>query len=166
MPVDQALAMIAERITPVPAVEQVGLAQADGASVAADIRSPISAAPFDNSAVDGTQAPCPEKSRLRRGPSWSCAGVWRREARGGLSGAEQAVRVFTGSAVAGPMRLTVFMQQDVRMRRRVSCPRDCAEAPIAPAGEDISRSDAGWLPQGGRRLRPRMWRSRPPSGSR
>ena len=53
MSVDEAVGLIAERVTPVPDVETVTLARADGRILANDILAPLPLPPFTNSAVDG-----------------------------------------------------------------------------------------------------------------
>ena len=53
MPVDEAVGLIATRVTPVVDVETVMLARADGRVLAHDIPAPLPLPPFTNSAVDG-----------------------------------------------------------------------------------------------------------------
>ena len=53
MSVDEAVGLIAERVTPVADVEAVTLARADGRILAHDILAPLPLPPFTNSAVDG-----------------------------------------------------------------------------------------------------------------
>src|SRR3954463_2650759 len=53
MSVDEAVGIIAARVTPVPEVETVSLAQADGRVPATNIAPPLPLPPFTNSAVDG-----------------------------------------------------------------------------------------------------------------
>src|SRR6185295_4994344 len=53
MSVDEAVGLIAERVTPVRDVETVALAHADGRILASDILAPLPLPPFTNSAVDG-----------------------------------------------------------------------------------------------------------------
>ncbi|MEQ8227400.1 MAG: molybdopterin molybdotransferase MoeA [Rhodospirillales bacterium] len=53
IPVDDALAALADRITCVAATEQVGLRQALGRVLAEDVTAPRNVPPHDNSAVDG-----------------------------------------------------------------------------------------------------------------
>ncbi|MBV9076954.1 MAG: molybdopterin molybdenumtransferase MoeA, partial [Methylobacteriaceae bacterium] len=53
MPLDDAVALIAERVGCVAGVEEVALAAADGRVLARDVRAPVDLPPFDNSAVDG-----------------------------------------------------------------------------------------------------------------
>ncbi|MBT3703386.1 MAG: molybdopterin molybdenumtransferase MoeA, partial [Alphaproteobacteria bacterium] len=53
MPLDEALALLADRIIPVVDRESVALAEAGGRVLAADIVSALNVPPHDNSAVDG-----------------------------------------------------------------------------------------------------------------
>jgi len=53
MPVDEATAIIASRITPVAELEVADLAHADGRVLAEDLVAPLPLPPFTNSAVDG-----------------------------------------------------------------------------------------------------------------
>jgi molybdopterin molybdotransferase len=153
MPVDAALALIAERIAPVADARDVPLAEADGRVVAADIHAPMALPPFDNSAVDGyavchadlnAQGPTELPLRGRIAAGGSASGL---EARG------VAVRVFTGAPLPADAD-TVFMQEDVQATRThvVLPPGLRRGANLRRAGEDIAR-DAVVLPAG-RRLKP------------
>src|SRR4051812_22544990 len=51
--VDEAVGIIAARVTPVREVETVALASADGRVLAQDVAAPLALPPFTNSAVDG-----------------------------------------------------------------------------------------------------------------
>src|SRR5215470_3516836 len=53
MPVDEVERLVQERVTPVAETELVGLAQASGRVLAADVVASLDLPPFDNSAVDG-----------------------------------------------------------------------------------------------------------------
>ena len=53
MSVDEAVGLIAARVTPVVDVEKVSLARADGRILAHDMVAPLPLPPFTNSAVDG-----------------------------------------------------------------------------------------------------------------
>src|SRR5271163_4836585 len=53
MSVDDAVAILSARVRTVDEVETVGLADADGRILAADIPAPLPLPPFTNSAVDG-----------------------------------------------------------------------------------------------------------------
>src|SRR3954467_7577757 len=53
MSVDEAVAIIAARVTAVRAVETAGLRHADGRILAVGIAAPLPLPPFTNSAVDG-----------------------------------------------------------------------------------------------------------------
>src|SRR5947209_18187404 len=53
MSVDEAVGIIAARVTPVREAETVALAQADGRILATDLSAPLPLPPFTNSAADG-----------------------------------------------------------------------------------------------------------------
>jgi molybdopterin molybdotransferase len=153
MPVDAALALIAERIAPVAGIEDVPLAQADGRVVAADIRSPMALPPFDNSAVDGYAV---RHADLARGGPTTLPLRGRVAAGGsaaGLAAKGAAVRVFTGAPLPADAD-TIFMQEDVEATgERVILPPGLRRgANLRRAGEDVAL-DAVLLPAG-RRLRP------------
>src|SRR3954467_10289796 len=154
MSVDEAVGIIAARVTPVPEVETVSLAQADGRVLAADITAPLPLPPFTNSAVDGyavraadltadTEQSFAVTARIQAGP---------REDQPIKPG--QAVRIFTGAPMPQGAD-TVFMQEDVRIDAtgRVGLPPGLKPgANVRPAGEDIA-AGARALPAG-QRLRP------------
>src|SRR3954452_18082957 len=114
MSVDEAVAIIAARLTPVEDTETVDLEHADGRVLAADISAPLPLPPFTNSAVDGyavrsgdlsgdTEQTFPLAAPIQAGAS----------AKGPIKPGH-AVRIFTGAPMPeGPD--TVFMQEDVRL---------------------------------------------------
>src|SRR3954471_16669966 len=53
MSVDEAVGIIASRVTAVSEVDTAAMAQADGRGLAADVAPPLPLPPFTNSAVDG-----------------------------------------------------------------------------------------------------------------
>ena len=53
MSIDEAVGIIASRVTPVADLETVPVVHADGRVIAADLRAPLPLPPFTNSAVDG-----------------------------------------------------------------------------------------------------------------
>ena len=53
MSVDEAVGIIAARVTPIEDVETVALGAADGRVLASDIAAPLPLPPFTNAAVDG-----------------------------------------------------------------------------------------------------------------
>lgn len=154
MPVDEAVATIAARVTAVSETEWIDLAQADGRILAADITAPLALPPFTNSAVDGyalRSADLPgdiEKAfaiagRVQAGASASAA-----------IAPGEAIRIFTGAPMPHGAD-TVFMQEDVRIDdagRVVLPPGLKAGANVRPAGEDIAANQTA-LPAG-RQLRP------------
>ena len=154
MSVDEAVGIIAARVTPVKEIETVALREADGRILAGDILAPLPLPPFTNSAVDGYAV----RSRdLPKGAEAAFAVSGRIQAGSAASEAirpGQAVRIFTGA----PMPVgadTVFMQEDVRLdgEGRVVLPAGLKSgANVRPAGEDIPIGAAALAK--GRRLRP------------
>src|SRR6201996_8346766 len=93
--VDEAVGIVAAKVTAVQEIESVPLVAADGRILARDVAAPLSLPPFTNSAVDGyagqgsslpreTEKVFPVRGRV-------AAGV---VARAGKPG--EAVRIFTG----------------------------------------------------------------------
>lgn len=153
LPLPEALALIAERVSCVVGTETVPLAAADNRILADAIVAPIDLPPFANSAVDGyavdfadlaagAETVLPVRARLAAGAGPGAPG------RGG------AVRIFTGAPMP-PGFDTVFMQEDVSLDAagRVRLPPGLDRgANHRPAGEDL-RANAAALPAG-RRLGP------------
>src|SRR6188472_3355996 len=114
MSVDEAVGIIAARVSAVQDVETVKLADADGRILMRDVAAPLPLPPFTNSAVDGyavRNADLPDSVER----ALPLAG---RIQAGGLAlapiKAGHTARIFTGA----PMPLdaeTVFMQEDVRL---------------------------------------------------
>ena len=139
MSVDEAVAIIAARVTPVREVEIVDLRHADGRILAASISAPLPLPPFTNSAVDGyavrsgdlplqDEQAFPVTGRIQAGAPA------REPVKPG-----HAVRIFTGAPMPQGAD-TVFMQEDVRIDEagRVVLPAGLRPgANVRPAGEDI-----------------------------
>ncbi len=153
MPLDDALALLAERVSPVVTAQTVPLADALGRILAEDVIAPRDVPPHDNAAVDGYAvrfddlAPAGE-TRL---PVGGRVAAGHSLGRAGAPG--EAVRIFTGAPMPDGMD-TVYMEED------------CASAGdevVLPAGltrganrrfrgEDVKAGDA--IITTGRRLRP------------
>src|SRR3954468_4419082 len=153
MSVDEAVGLIATRVTPVVDVETVTLARADGRILARDILAPLPLPPFTNSAVDGyavSSRDLPQKEE-------QAFPVTGRVQAGGSSNAPvmpgQAMRIFTGAPMPDGAD-TVFMQEDVRVDGdKVVLPAGLKPgANVRPAGEDIASGVAAL--KAGQRLRP------------
>jgi molybdopterin molybdotransferase len=154
MSVDEAVAIIAARVTAVRETETVALHVADGRVLAADLAAPLPLPPFTNSAVDGYavrssdlpksgEGVFPVRGRVQAGAS----------AEAPLA-AGQAMRIFTGAPMPAGAD-TVFMQEDVRrdVTGDVVLPAGLKPgANVRPAGEDIPEGQVALA--AGRRLRP------------
>jgi molybdopterin molybdotransferase len=153
MPLDDALALLAERVGCVVDVETVALGQALGRVLADDLVGLRNVPPTDNSAVDGYAvrfadlAPSGPTSLVVAGT----AAAGRPLAQG--PGPGEAVRIFTGAAMPAGLD-TVLMQEDCSLADgRVIIPAGIARgANRRFAGEDVA-AGALVLPAG-QRLRP------------
>ncbi|HEX2555941.1 MAG TPA: gephyrin-like molybdotransferase Glp [Microvirga sp.] len=152
--VDEARALIRERLQPVAAVERVSLSEADGRVLAERILAPVNLPPFDNSAVDGyavrfsdlaagVETVMPLQGRVAAGSSLAAA-----------ADPGHAVRIFTGAPIPAGLD-TVFMQEDVTLRdEAVALPAGLKRgANSRPAGEDLAQGAVAL--EAGRRLSPR-----------
>jgi molybdopterin molybdotransferase len=153
MSVDEAVSLIAARVSKVEEIETVALADADGRILAHDVTAPLPLPPFTNSAVDGyavASRDLPEQDaeafpvlgRVQAGASPDDAIKSR-----------HAVRIFTGAPMPAGAD-TVFMQEDVRVEGgKVVLPAGLKPgANVRPAGEDIPLGQAAL--NAGQRLRP------------
>jgi len=154
MSVNEAVGIIASRVTAVRETEAVALDVADGRVLAADVAAPLPLPPFTNSAVDGYavrssdlpgsgERVMPVRGRVQAGNS----------AEAPLAAGE-AMRIFTGAPMPAGAD-TVFMQEDVRIDGTgdVVLPAGLkAGANVRPAGEDIPQGAVALV--AGRRLRP------------
>jgi molybdopterin molybdotransferase len=153
MSVDEAVRLIAARVTAVPDIETVALADADGRILAREILAPLPLPPFTNSAVDGYAV----SSRHLPQTEEQAFPVTGRVQAGASAPAPmkpgEAMRIFTGAPMPEGAD-TVFMQEDVRLEGgRVVLPAGLRPgANVRPAGEDIPLGHAAL--QGGQRLRP------------
>jgi molybdopterin molybdotransferase len=154
MSVDEAVGIIAARLTAVDEVESVDLPEADGRFLARPIAAQMPLPPFMNSAVDGYAV---RSADLPHGgeKAFAVSGRVQAGAAAPMTIAPgEAVRIFTGAPMPGGAD-TVFMQEDVRIddEGRVVLPAGLKPgANVRPAGEDIPAGRLA-LPAG-RRLRP------------
>jgi molybdopterin molybdotransferase len=154
MSVDEAVGIIAARVTAVQDVETVSLTEADGRVLAKDISAPLPLPPFTNSAVDGYAVSSRDlpKEKERTFPLTG-------RVQAGASAIEaikpgHAVRIFTGAPMPQGAD-TVFMQEDVRIESdgRLVLPAGLRPgANVRPAGEDVAAGHSALA--AGRRLRP------------
>ncbi|KQO42978.1 molybdopterin molybdotransferase MoeA [Methylobacterium sp. Leaf85] len=153
MSVDDALALIAERLPVLAGIETVPLHEADGRVAAEDVTAGIDLPPFDNSAVDGYAvrhadlAPSAETRMIVEGR------VAAGQAGLTMAGGPSAVRIFTGARMPGGAD-TVFMQEDVTLEGTgiVLPPGLKRGANRRLAGEDVPKG--GTIVTAGRRLSP------------
>ncbi|MDP6351330.1 MAG: molybdopterin molybdotransferase MoeA [Alphaproteobacteria bacterium] len=158
MPLDEALALLAERVVPVTGREMVPLGDGVDRILAENLVTAIDVPGHDNSAVDGYAVYFddlePEaETRLIVAGRIAAGHPLRRAARRG-----EALRVFTGAAMpaghddSGPD--TVFMQEDCRLDGdSVVVPPGIARgANRRGAGEDVAAGAT--VLEAGRRLRP------------
>jgi molybdopterin molybdotransferase len=153
MSVDEAVAMIAARVTAVPDTETVSLVAADGRILASAISAPLPLPPFTNSAVDGYAV---RGGDLPSDGEKSFAVAGRVQAGAAAPAPVEpghAVRIFTGAPMPQGAD-TVFMQEDVRLDQgRVVVPAGLKPgANVRPAGEDIPAGYSALA--AGRRLLP------------
>lgn len=109
-PVDEALALLRDRLTPVTAVETVALSQACGRIAAVDVTAPRANPPLPNTAVDGYGFAGGRGEGTHRVPL-----VQGRAAAGDAPAdvpAGYAIRVLTGAALPRGVD-TVILQEDV-----------------------------------------------------
>jgi molybdopterin molybdotransferase len=154
MSVDEAVAIVATRVSAVHEIEAVPLETADGRILAGDLSASLALPPFTNSAVDGyavrsndlpprEEAAFPVSGRIQAGASA------QEPVKPG-----HAARIFTGAPMPEGAD-TVFMQEDVRVDEagKVVLPAGLRPgANVRPAGEDIQLGAAAIAR--GRRLRP------------
>jgi molybdopterin molybdotransferase len=154
MSVDEAVGIIAARVTPVAEVEAVPLTEADGRVLARDLAAPLPLPPFTNSAVDGYAIASRD---LPRDEARSFPLSGRVQAGAAAQAAAQpghAVRIFTGAPMPAGTD-TVFMQEDVQLddAGRVVLPAGLKPgANVRPTGEDIPEGAVAL--KVGQRLRP------------
>jgi molybdopterin molybdotransferase len=153
IPLDEALAMLAERLQPVVPIETVPTMGAERRVLAEDVVAEVSAPPFPSSGMDGyafrfADLPASGPAVLRIGARVAAGHVHDGELSSG-----EAARIFTGAPVPKGLD-TVAMQEDCRVEGdRVHLPRS------ARAGDHVRRKgmdfDAGdTVLARGRRLRP------------
>ncbi|MGG5818333.1 molybdopterin molybdotransferase MoeA [Falsiroseomonas sp. HW251] len=150
--VEQALALIAERVPPLPGAEPVALRDAAGRVLAEDLRAPIPLPPFFNAAVDGYAF---RHADLSPAGETRLAIAGRVQAGAAASGITPgtAIRIFTGAPMPDGAD-TVMMQEDAKeeagavilppgLKRGANC---------RPSGEDVALGEVAL--EEGRRLGP------------
>src|SRR5712664_1606531 len=155
MSVDEAVSIIAARVTAVPDIETVSLTAADGRILAKAISAPLPLPPFTNSAVDGYAVRSGDLAQLEE-QERALPVAGRVQAGAAAQGPVEpghAVRIFTGAPMPHGAD-TVFMQEDVRLDQgRVVLPAGLKPgANVRVAGEDIPAGHSALA--AGQRLRP------------
>jgi molybdopterin molybdotransferase len=152
MSVDEAVGLIAERVTPVLDIETVALARADGRILAKEILAPLPLPPFTNSAVDGYAVASRDLPQAQE-QAFPVSGRIQAGSSAAPVKPGQAMRIFTGAPMPEGAD-TVFMQEDVRIEGdKVVLPAGLKPgANVRPAGEDIPLGFAALM--AGQRLRP------------
>ncbi len=156
MRVDEAVALLFQRVRAVEEVDAVVLAEAEGRILAQDLIAPLDLPGFDNSAVDGYAVRCADlaltgESALLIGGRAAAGRALEADSGAGLAG--KAVRIFTGAAMPEGFD-AVFMQEDCRAEQgRVMLPPGVWRgANRRLRGEDVRAGKSAL--RGGRRLRP------------
>jgi molybdopterin molybdotransferase len=154
MSVDEAVGIIAARVTEVVDIETVLLRDADGRVLVHDVAAPLPLPPFTNSAVDGYAVASRDLPQTGEQAFPVTARVQAGASAGEAIKPRHAVRIFTGAPMPDGAD-TVFMQEDVRIdaNNKVVLPAGLKPgANVRPAGEDISAGFAAL--RAGQRLRP------------
>ena len=153
LPVAEARALLAARVTAVAGSERVALAAASGRVLAEDLVAPLAVPPHDNSAVDGyalrhADLAAEGDTRLPVGGRAAAGHPLDRPLRPG-----EAIRIFTGAPMPAGAD-TVMMQEDCRVEgdQVVLRPGLKPGANRRRAGEDIQAGAT--VLAAGRRLRP------------
>jgi molybdopterin molybdotransferase len=153
MSVDEAVGLIAARVSKVEEIEAVALSDADGRILAHDISAPLPLPPFTNSAVDGYAVASHDLPKAEAEAFPVLGRVQAGASADDAIKARHAVRIFTGAPMPDGAD-TVFMQEDVRVEGgKVLLPAGLKPgANVRPAGEDIPLGHAAL--KAGQRLRP------------
>jgi molybdopterin molybdotransferase len=139
--IDDAVAAITSRLSPVEGVEMVDLLHADGRVLANDLVATVALPPFTNSAVDG-YAVRGEDVPAETARAFEVTG----RVQAGSAAAPpnvapgQAIRIFTGAPMPAGTD-TVFMQEDVTLddAGRAVLPAGLKRgANVRPTGEDVA----------------------------
>ena len=153
MSVDEAVGLIAARVSKVEETETVALGEADGRILAHDIAAPLPLPPFTNSAVDGYAVASRDLPKTEAEAFPVLGRVQAGASVGDAIKTRHAVRIFTGAPMPAGAD-TVFMQEDVQVEGgKVLLPAGLKPgANVRPAGEDIPLGYAAL--KAGQRLRP------------
>jgi molybdopterin molybdotransferase len=154
MSVDEAVAIIAARVSAVDETEIVPLERADGRILAGAVSACLALPPFTNSAVDGYAVRSDDIPK-RKATAFPVSGRIQAGAAAKTPVKPgEAFRIFTGAAMPEGAS-TVFMQEDVRLDEagKVILPPGLRPgANVRPVGEDVALGSAAL--ERGQRLRP------------
>ncbi|MCI0997281.1 molybdopterin molybdotransferase MoeA [Pseudomonas sp. ICMP22404] len=150
MPVDEAIRHLLDQAPPPPPIQRIGLDQALGRVLAADVLCPMNLPAWDNSAMDGYALRAADLS-----PAGGYLALRGRIAAGDGPGEPlregQAVRIFTGAPVP-PGADTVVPQESCREEgERVWVPSVSQGDHVRKEGEELRRGER--LFEAGTRLR-------------
>jgi molybdopterin molybdotransferase len=156
IPLDDALAQLAARLSPVTGTEELPLADCAGRTLAVDVTARVTAPAFSNAAMDGFAFRFADLAIGR-----SCLKIADRIAAGHPSShafvAGEAARIFTGAPMPAGLD-SVVMQEDCKTETKggvdyVVLPDDVkAGANVHPVGLDFAAGSV--VVKAGRRLRP------------
>jgi molybdopterin molybdotransferase len=155
IPLDDALAQLAARLSPVTATEDLPLAECHGRVLAADVVARVTAPAFANAAMDGFAFRHADLAGARPLTVVDRIAAGHPSARDFAAG--EAARIFTGAPMPEGLD-TVAMQEDCKTETRdgadvVTLPAEIARgANVHPAGLDFAAGQA--VVKAGRRLRP------------
>jgi molybdopterin molybdotransferase len=152
MRVDEAVALISERIVPVAEMASVLIEEADGRILAEDVIASINLPPFDNSAVDGYAVRQADLSAIGESRLPIVGRIAAGAPLDSIASQGHAIRIFTGAPMPSGFD-TVFMQEDVRIEEGcVTLPHGLRSgANRRLAGEDLASGAMAFA--AGRRLR-------------
>jgi molybdopterin molybdotransferase len=145
--IDEALALVLERVQPL-AAEEVAVADAAGRCLAADAAALVDLPPFDSSAMDGYAVRAADTPGRLRVVAESAAG----RPTDTVLGAGEAIAISTGAVVPAGADAVVPVEQTDGGRETVTVERIEPGANIRPRGGDVHAGEP--VARAGRVLRP------------
>ena len=147
--VAEALERILKNFQPLPA-ETVGIAEAFGRVLAADVRARVTQPPHAVSAMDGYAVRAADVAPVKPGVPATLRVIGAVPAGGlfeGAVGAGEAVRIFTGAAIPGGCDAVVIQEDASRDGATVQVPKAERGAHVRPAGAEELLFAATLAPQ-------------------